>query len=135
MTNDPSTKAFGVVTASTTYYAKGSAPANPVVDGDCTFTLTNDGSGAEKISIHGHSFTGEVGWTLTSGAPGVDTIKIIAYPSGIDPATGVVLTTADQTLIASMNVGHTHWDFSLQTGTFSDGVAKSGVITLTAAAP
>jgi hypothetical protein len=136
ITNDPSTKAMSTLAASSTYYAYGSAPSNPVTDGECTFTLTNSGSTA-KINIHGHSFTGGVGWTLTSGSPGENTVRLTAYQTGTNPASGVVLTTSDQTFIASLTGAgaHTHWDYKLETGTFTDGVEKTGVITLTAVAP
>ena len=136
LTNSPNSKAFGSVAASSTYYAKGLAPSNPVVDGDCTFTVTNDGGSAEKISIKAANFTGGVGWTLTSGAPGENTVRITTYKTGDDPAAGVVLTTSDQTLIASLAAAaHTHWDFKFETGTFTDGIEKTGVITLTGIIP
>ena len=136
ISNSPSSKAFGVVAASSTYYAKGTAPSNPVVDGNCTFTITNNAAAAVKINIHGHAFTGGVGWTLTSGAPGSDTVRITTYYSGQDPASGVVLTTSDQTFIASLAGSSTKmWDFKFETGTFTDGTQKTGIITLVAATP
>ena len=136
ITIDPSSKAFGIVAPSTTYYAKGSPPNNPVQDGDCTFTLTNNGDTA-KINVHGHSFTGGVGWTLTSGAPGSNTVRITVYQTGTNPANGVVLTTSDQQFIASLTGAgaHTHFDFKFETGTFTDGIAKTAIITYTAVAP
>ncbi len=137
ITNDPALEELGIVSPSSTYYAKGSAPANPVVDGDTTFTITNNGSAAEKISIKGANFTGGVGWTLVSGAPGSNEVRITAYATGDNPASGPVLTTSDQTLVASLAASATKkWDFKLETASgFGDGAAKSGVITLTASAP
>lgn len=69
ITNAPASKAFGAVTENTVYYAKGTAPNDPVVDGDCTFTLTNTGSVPIDISTHSHDFTGGAGWTLVSDYP------------------------------------------------------------------
>ena len=134
ITNDPASKAFGIVAASSTYYAKGSAPSNPVADGDCTYTLTNAGNSSITVNIHGHNFTGGAGWAL-GGSVGSNTVKITAYRSGIDPASGVVLTTSDQELVHEIAAsGHTHWDFKFDTGTFTDGVAKRTTLTLTSVA-
>jgi len=68
ISNTPATKSFGVIAENTAYYA-GSAPADPVADGTCTFNVTNTGSVAIDISTHGHDFTGGVGWALTSDYP------------------------------------------------------------------
>lgn len=134
ITNAPSTKAFGIVAASTTYYA-GSAPADPVADGTCTYTLTDTGSAAVDVDVHGHAFIGGVGWTLTSGAPGENTVRIYCYHTGDSPANYVTLTTSDQELISNLaSSAHIHWDFSLNTGTFTDGAEKTGIITLTSRA-
>ncbi len=132
---DVNSKAFGIVAASTTYYAKGTPPNNPVQDGDCTFTLTNDGDDCD-IDLHGHSFTGGVGWTLTSGAPGSNTVRLTVYYSGQNPASGTVVTTSDQEFYDGLTAAsHIHLDFKFETGTFTDGVAKSTTLTLTAVAP
>lgn len=129
------TKDFGSVSDSTTYYAKGSAPNNPVQDSDCTFTLSNDSNGSIKVLIKGSNFVGGVGWTLVTTAPGADEVKLVAYYSGQNPTSGVVLTTSDQTFISSLAVGTIKWDFSLTTGINSDGTQKTGTITLTGVAP
>jgi hypothetical protein len=137
ISNSPSSKAFGIVAANSTNYAKGSAPSNPVQDAECTFTITNNDSvNPVKLVIKSTNFTGGVGWTLTSGAPGSNTVRLTAYASGTNPASGVVLTTSDQTLIASLAASATKkWDFKFETGTFGDGAAKTGTITLTGVAP
>jgi hypothetical protein len=134
ITNDPASKAFGTVAASSTYYAKGSAPSNPVSDGECTFTLTNTGNVAINVSIKGANFTGGAGWTLASSV-GTDNVTITAYYSGQNPASGVVLTTSDQSFISNLAASATKkWDFKFMTGTFTDGAAKSSAITLTSVA-
>lgn len=134
LTNAPDSKAFGVVAASSTYYAKGSAPSNPISDGECTFTITNDSAGAEDIDIKCSNFTGGVGWTLASST-GENQVKITAYYSGQNPASGVVLTTSDQEFYDGLAGSATiKWDFRLDTGTFTDGAAKTATITLTAVA-
>jgi hypothetical protein len=135
LTNSPDNKSMGILAASSSYYAYGTAPSNPVIDGDCTFTVTNNGAADSLISIHGHNFTGGVGWTIGSSV-GANTIKITCYKTNDNPANGVVLTTSNQTFISSLAASaHTHWDFKLETGTFTDGVGKTGIITLTASTP
>jgi hypothetical protein len=132
---DVTTKAFGTVATSTTYYAKGSAPSNPVQDSECTYTLTNSGSDSD-IDVHGHNFTGGVGWTLTSSAPGSNEVRITVYASGTNPASGIVLTTSDQEFISNLGASATKkFDFKMETGSsFGDGSEKTGIITFTARA-
>lgn len=133
ISNTPSSKAFNVVAADTTYYAYGSAPSNPVVDGECTFTVTNSSGGAIDITIKGTNFTGGVGWTYTSGSPGENTVRMTAYYSGQNPASGVVLTTSPQAFISGLaDSGTKKWDFKFETGTSTDGVEKSSTLTLSA---
>jgi hypothetical protein len=135
LTNSPSSKDFGIVSANTTYYAGGGAYSNPVTDGQCTFTITNSQSNAIKVNIKESNPTGGVGWTLSSSV-GSDTIKDTAVVSGVDPASGVVLTTSDQVLIASLAGSATKkWDLKRETGTFTDGAQKTSTITLTGVAP
>jgi hypothetical protein len=132
VSNDPSSKAFGTVTDSTTYYAKGTEPHNPVVDDDCTFTITNSSSVAIDLAISATNFTGGVGWTL--GVPAQNVARMTAYYSGQNPASGVVLTTSGQAFYSNLATSATKkWDFKLETPTaFTDGVAKTSTITLTA---
>jgi hypothetical protein len=135
ITNDPSTKAFGIINPSSSYYADGAAPSNPVGDGDCTFTITNnDPDFATDIDMKMADFTGGVGWNIAAGAPGSNEVRITAYYSGQDPSAGLVLANADAEFIDALGAGATKkWDFCLETGSsFTDGVAKSGVLTLTA---
>lgn len=135
LSNAPGSKAFGVVAESSTYYAKGSAPNNPVVNGDCTFTITNDGATQIDTTIYSSNATGGVGWTVTSGAPGANTFRQTAYYSGQNPASGVVLTNSPQAFKQDIAAsGTAMWDFMLETGTFTDGVGKTWTITITAAA-
>jgi hypothetical protein len=135
ISNDPSTKAFGFVVVSTSYYAKGSAPSNPVVDEDCTFTITNAGSPCD-LDMKIGDFTGGVGWNIVAGVPSADEARITAYYSGQNPASGLVLANGDAEFYDSLAVaGHIHWDFKLETASlFNDGVAKSATLTITARA-
>jgi len=134
LTNSPSSEPLGTVAASSTIWASGSTPADPLVDAGCTFTITNTGSVAELIQIKGSNFTGGVGWTLAATV-GENTVVIKAGKSGDAHAAMIALTTTNQTFITSLASSATKkWEFNLQTGTFTDGVEKSGTITLTASA-
>lgn len=129
--NIPISEALGILEPNTTYYAFGSAPSNPVEDGECTFTVNNTGSVAANVTIKCTNFTGGVGWTLTSDSPGENTVRITAYYSGQNPASGVVLTTSEQDFCTVNASGSLMWDFKIETGTFTDGVLKTANITLT----
>jgi len=133
ISNTPSSENLGTIAASSTIYAYGSAPSNPVEDGECTFTITNSSGGAVDLTMKATNFTGGTGWTLTGDSPGEDTVRVTAYYSGQNPASGVVLTTSYQTFKEGVADSATlKWDFKLETGTFTDGVQKSGTITVLA---
>lgn len=133
ISNTPSSENLGTVETNSTYYAYGSAPSNPVVDGECTFTVTNNSGAAVDLDIKSENFTGGVGWVLSSSSPGEDEFRITSYYSGQNPASGIVLTASDQSFYSSLaDSGTLKWDFKFETGTFTDGVTKSGDITLTA---
>ena len=133
ISNTPTTEALGMLAASSTTWAIGTAPADPLVDAGCTFTVTNNGNVAENIAITATDFGGGVGWTLAS-AVGVDTVVMKAGKSGdAHAAMVVVATTGGANFISSLAAAATKkWEFNLSTGTFTDGVEKSSTITLTA---
>jgi hypothetical protein len=135
LTNSPASIDFGVIQPSTTYYAYGSAPSDPVTDAQCTFTITNGQANAIKVNIQATNFTGGGGWTL--GTPDGTHARLIAYTSGMHPAAYVTLTTSPQTFVASLAGSATiKWDFSFETATaFADGTQKSSSITLTGLSP
>lgn len=98
-------------------------------------TITNTGSVTENISIHGHAFTGGVGWALsTDDSPGVDEVSIRAGVTGTtnEAAMVQVITTDAELTHALAAAGTIKMCLELETGTFTDGVAKSGIVTLTA---
>ena len=136
VTNTPSSKDMGTVYGGKTIYAKGTAPSNPVATGNCTFTMTNDGTVTENITIQATNFTGGTGWSWTSGAPGLDTIRGTFYGTGDNPGNGVVISTSAQPFHAPLAASATWmWDFKLELGTSTDNTTKTCVITLTAISP
>lgn len=133
ISNTPTARAFGIVTDTTDYWSSGSAPVWDLDDAECYFTVTNDGSVTENISVTGANFTGGVGWTL-AGTPAADTVTIKVGKSGDVEANMVTLTTSAQSFISNLAAAGTmKWELKMETPTsFSDGVEKQGVITLTA---
>ena len=132
ISNTPTSEALGSLATNSTTWAIGTAPADPLTDAGCTFTVTNNGNVAENIAIKATAFTGGVGWTLASTV-GVDTVVMKAGKSGDAHAAMITVTTSDTNFISALAVNGTKkWEFNLSTGTFTDGVEKSTTITLTA---
>lgn len=142
ISNTPSSKVFGIVAASTAYYAKGAPPNNPVQDGDCTFNITNSSGFAVDLAMNCTDATGGIGWNLVSTSPSTDEFRITAYYVGQNPAAGLVLTNSDQSFYSSLaNSATLLWDFKLDTGDdyadsgyFHDGEIKTWYIYITASA-
>lgn len=130
--------AVGTVAASTAWYwwdDEGGAQAEPgwaLASGDCAASLTNCGSIASDIDGNITNFTGGVGWTCVTGAVGENTVQVTAYPEGAaNEAAGVELESGTNhevidNLAASASKGI---ELSLETGTFTDGDAKSATVT------
>lgn len=139
MTLSESGWTLGMVAANTTYYwtADNLIPAEPLVDGDMKATITNTGSVAADINIKVAAFTGGVGWTIsTDNTPSADEVAIRAGISGMaNRAAMIQVITTDTELVDNLAAAGTKMMcLELLTGTFSDGVAKSGVVTVTAVA-
>ncbi len=145
LTNDLASWAIGAVAESdaNTYWwdsdgnGYGSAPVGSFEDGEMAATITNTGSVAEDIDVKfvSAAFTGGVGWTV-AGTVGADTVVVKAGKTGdANEAAMIVLTASDQELVGSLaSSGTKKWILHLETGTFTDGVAKSGTVRLTASA-
>lgn len=134
---DPvATEALGNLAENSTTWAWAAVPADALDDATSTFTTTNDSSVAVNISISAANFTGGVGWTLASTVA-VNTVVMKAGTSGTDWSAMVVVSTnpGDNPTFHSAlpSGGNTEkWEFSLETGTFTDGAVKSTTITLQA---
>jgi len=136
ISNTPDTKNFGTVLENSDYWAYGgtTAPTFPLDDGECYFTVTNNSSAAVNIQIKATNFTGGVGWTLTSGSPGQNTVRMKAGKEG-DNNEGdmVTLTNSDQGFISGLAASESKaWEIKLETGSFTDSAPKTSTITLTA---
>ena len=129
ISNTPSSKVFGIVNTSSTYWSNGSEPTWVLVDGDAYFTITNNGD-ACSITIVATDFTGGVGWTL--GVPAENVVRLTAFKEGDGSGDGITLTTSPQAFISGL-ITNIDWELKFETATaHTDGVAKESVITLTA---
>lgn len=141
LTNDTATWAAGMLAASTTYWwtADSNAPApEPFEAADMKATITNTGSVAEDIDIKVAAFTGGTGWTISTDAtPSEGEISVRAGITGTTNAAGMVqILTTDSELIDNLAASGTKkWCMNMITpASFTDGVEKSGTVTLTASA-
>ena len=133
ISNLPTSKDFGSVAESSSYWSFGSAPTWPLDAAECFFTVTNNGSGAVNISIKATNFTGGVGWTLVTTVPGQDEVRLTVWEDGDGEGDGIYLTTTDAAFISNLAASTSQeWELRLETGTFTDGVGKSSTVTLTA---
>jgi hypothetical protein len=140
MTNSEPSWAIGTVAASFDSYfwtADGLVPAEPLADGDMKSIITNTGSVAEDIDIKCANFTGGVGWTLSADqTPNLNEVSLRAGITGMaNRAAMVQVVNGDLELVNSLaSSGTKMWCMELETGTFGDGVGKSGTVTVTASA-
>ena len=133
ISNDPATWAIGTVATSTDYWSSGSEPSWPLDDGECHYTVTNNGD-ACSITVKGTNFTGGVGWTL-AGSPAENTVTMKAGKSGdANEGAFITLTTSEQSFISGLaGSGTKKWELMMESSTgHTDGVAKEATITLTA---
>lgn len=133
ISNTPGSEGLGTISANSTTWAYAAIPADPLADPTATFTVTNDGSVNADIGIKATDFTGGVGWTLASSV-GENIVVMKAGFEGETHAQMQVVTTSNAAFITGLAPGTLDWEFSLDTGLFTDGVAKESTITLTATA-
>lgn len=134
ISNTPASEGLGTVSENSTIWANGTTPVDTLDDAECTFTVTNDGTVAANIGIQATNFTGGDGWTLSSTA-GSNTVVMKAGFEGETVAEMQVVTTSNSAFISSLGASaDIDWEFSLETGTFTDGELKTSTITLTATA-
>jgi hypothetical protein len=136
VSNAPNTWAIGAIAENTTVYwtADTLVPAEPLEDGDMKETITNTGSVTSDVDVKCADFTGGVGWTMSADeTPGANEVNLRAGITGMaNLAAMVQVTNIDIELIDSLAASGTKkFCLILETGTFTDGVAKSGTCTLT----
>ena len=133
--NLPTSKAFGVIEASSTHWSNGSEPSWPLMAGDCYFAVTNNGTVTIDISANGTNWIGGVGWNLTADSPGENTVRMSVFKVGDNSTDNLTLGTSPLSWISSLAASdNVSWEIKLETGTFTDGVGKTAHIYLTASA-
>lgn len=133
---------MGVIAVNTSYYTNPlgatTSPSNPVVDGECQHTLSNDGSVSVDVTVQYGNMTGtgdpwnnsddETNGSMIFGAP--------AQESGANwsAAVSANATAPFNTLISSLATSSTKKFVVgfLSPTAFTDSNEKSGTITLTA---
>lgn len=132
ISNTPGSEPLGTLSESSTVWAHGADPGDPIAEVNCTFNVTNEGSVATKVQIKATDFTGGDGWTLSNTTVGNNTVILAAGVEGDAQSAMVNLTTSNQDFIASLAASASKdWEFSLTTGNFTDGAEKSSTLTLT----
>lgn len=137
ISNSPNTWAIGAIAEATTVYwtADTLVPAEPLVDGDMKETITNAGSVTSDVNIKcAAGFTGGVGWTMSADeTPGANEVNLRAGITGMANLAAMkqVITTDTELIDSLAAAGTMMFCLILETGTFGDGVAKSGTVTLT----
>jgi len=135
MTNDSGNWTIGAIAEAATKYftADSLIMAEPLVDGDMKGTLTNTGSVTSDFEIKVAAFTGGVGWAISTDAtPAENEVSIRAGVTGMANRAAMVqvITTYTDLKTSISASGTIMWGAELLTGTFTDGVAKSGTLTL-----
>jgi len=138
ISNAPVTWAIGAIAEATTVYwtADTLVPAEPLVDGDMKETLTNTGSVTSDITVACADFTGGVGWTMSADeTPAANEINLRTGVTGMANLAAMIQTVnAPAEITDSLAAAGTIMVcMILETGTFGDGVAKSGTVTFTIA--
>lgn len=150
--NDPATWSVGDVGAATTarilinttYYSNPlgatTIPSDPVVDGECRFTITNTSSVATDLTVNFIHFTGgDAMQNSGTGAGGVGTFGAYSYCTGMTYSTGKVIAdnsgsgVMKDALAATTNI---KWGVtcSTQTDVWTTGSAMTSTVTITATA-
>lgn len=143
--NDSGATAPGddVIRKATTYYSNdednSASPSTTVVDGECRFTVTNDGTVPVDIAIDMADFVGGTD-AMTNGddgTGGVGTFGAQAYVSGAAIADAVTITVAGAAVISNLpdtasNTKKWGLEIATQTDDFTDATLTESTVTLTA---
>jgi hypothetical protein len=136
ITNTEATWAIGAVAETTTKWwtHDGAASAEPYADAEGKSIATNTGSIASNINAHVHDFTSAgVVWEIEAVVGADDVVLGIAFATEANKAAWATFvdTTNIEMSHALAAAGHVHWAMYLDTGTFTDGIEKTCVLTLT----
>lgn len=134
----------GVITTSTEYWTNPlgdtTTPSDPVVDGECRFTITNTSTVAIDLTVNFIHFTGgDAMQNSGTGSGGVGTFGAYSYCTGMTYSTGKVI--ADNSGSAVMKdalaaLTDIKWGVSCdtQTDAWTSGSDMTSTVTITATA-
>jgi hypothetical protein len=138
-----------LVVENTTYYSKATgatgdvtAPNNPVVDGDCYFTMANTSTIVTDITANMADFTGgDASTNINTGYAnsGANTYGASTYISGAAWPAGVVIlkssgSSAMKTSLAAATALKFGIAIKMQSGAWGSPTAMTSTVTVTAAA-
>lgn len=126
---------MGLVTSNTEYWGNLTAidPAFPLQSATCTWQIDSTSSVNYDLDIHGGNMTGGVQWDLET-IVGADDYTLLAGANGTANLAAMLVLSATDQQLASDIFKTTSVDFEMRLWTpssFSDGVAKTGTVTIT----
>lgn len=127
---------IGPVAANSTVWwtATGAPPTEEgFIDTEMKSAATNTGSIDSNINVHTHDFTGTAGWTLDTTVGENKVVLAFGKTGTVGKANMLKLvdTTPQELAHELAPAGHIDWCMYLDTGTFTEGSAKSTTVTLT----
>jgi len=155
MTNDPDAWTLndivgdgvspkGTIAINTTYHSNplgdGTTPSDPVVDGECTFTLTNTSSVTTDVFVIISDFSGGSDPMTNSdaGTNGVGVYGAHSYCTGMTYSTGKVICKTSGSVATKEDLAPTtniKWGLSLltQTDAWTGGTSSTSTMTVSLA--
>lgn len=146
ITNAPNAWTVGTTTvlSNTTYYSNPlgdmTVPSDPVVDGECRFTITNTSSVAIDLTVNMSHFSGgDAMQNSDTGSAGVGTFGAYSYCTGMTYSTGKVVAKTSSSAVMKDALAATtdiKWGLtvSTQTDAWTSGTAMTSTATITATA-
>ena len=135
----------GLVAPNTQYYSNPlgdtTSPSDPVVDGECQFTLTNTSTITTDMFVNTADFTGGSATMTNSndGTNGATTFGAYSYCTGMTYSSGKVISKASASAATKTSLAPTtniKWGLAIKTRTnaWTGGTASTSVVTVSLAA-
>ena len=147
ITNTPGTwtiNGSGFMLPNTTYYSnplgETTLPSDPVVDGECRFTVTNASSTVPlDLTVNfGHFTGGDAMQNSNSGNSGANAFGAYSYCSGMTYSSGKVIakTTGSGLMKTNWTSSTLKWGLTIKTqsGDWTTGATQTATVTITATA-
>ena len=133
----------GFTAPDTVYYSNplgdATSPSDPVVDGECRFTITNTSTVAIDLTVNFPDFTGGDASTNTDtdGSNGVGTFGAFSYASGMTYSTGKVVAKTTGSAVMEANLTALTgilWGltYETQSDVWTSGTAMESTVVITA---